>query len=149
MKMLKILLCLPMTAMATAMASEANCWKQAGERYGIDPAVLVAIAKTESSLNPLALGRNETRRGISYDVGLMQINSQWFPTLSQHGIEPTHLWDPCTSIHVGAWILANNLRRGDFWEAVGAYNAGWDPSPKQAKRRNDYAWRVYRHLAGR
>ena len=75
----------------------------------------------------------------------MQINSQWWPALAQYGIEPSHLWDPCTSIHVGAWILANNMQRGDYWSAVGAYNAGWDPS--QAKKRNDYAWRVYRHLA--
>ena len=131
---------------AAGVAAEANCWTQAGQRYGVDPALLVAIAKTESSLNPLALNRNRGARGESLDIGLMQINSQWWPTLARFGIEPEHLWDACTSIHVGAWILANNLARADLWTAVGAYNAGW--KPERSTRRNEYAWRVYRHLAG-
>lgn len=68
-----------------------------------------------------ALNRN---RDGSWDVGLMQINSRWLPTLSRHGITAEQLWEPCVSIHVGAWILAGNFRRLGFnWEAVGAYNA--------------------------
>ena len=54
----------------------------------------------------------------------MQINSSWLPTLAGHGIAEHHLFDACTSIHVGAWILAGNVSRlGYTWEAVSAYKA--------------------------
>ncbi|MFC0022236.1 transglycosylase SLT domain-containing protein [Neisseria gonorrhoeae] len=34
------------------------------------------------------------------------------------------VWNPCTNVHIGAWILANSYRQhGKSWEAVGAYNA--------------------------
>jgi soluble lytic murein transglycosylase-like protein len=115
------------------------CWEQAGERYGVSPELLYAIARTESGLDPQAVGRN---RDGSRDIGLMQINSAWLPSLSAHGIAERDLFDPCTSIHVGAWILAGNVRRlGYTWEAVGAYNAA-SPSLRRA-----YAERVYRQVA--
>ncbi|PIV87852.1 MAG: hypothetical protein COW48_09240 [Hydrogenophilales bacterium CG17_big_fil_post_rev_8_21_14_2_50_63_12] len=47
------------------------CWKEAGTRYGVSPQLLYAIARTESGLNPQAIGRN---RNGSRDIGLMQIN---------------------------------------------------------------------------
>ena len=115
------------------------CWEQAGERYGVSPELLYAIARTESGLDPQAVGRN---RNGSRDIGLMQINSAWLPRLSAHGIAERDLFDPCTSIHVGAWILAGNVRRlGYTWEAVGAYNAA-SPTLRRA-----YAERVYRQVA--
>ena len=114
------------------------CWEQAGERYGVSPELLYAIARTESGLDPQAVGRN---RNGSRDIGLMQINSAWLPRLSAHGIAERDLFDPCTSIHVGAWILAGNVRRlGYTWEAVGAYNAA-SPTLRRA-----YAERVYRQV---
>ena len=114
------------------------CWEQAAERYGVSPDLLYAIARTESGLDPRAVGHN---RNGSRDIGLMQINSAWLPRLSTHGIVETDLFDPCTSIHVGAWILAGNVRRlGYTWEAVGAYNAA------HPARRRAYAERVYRQI---
>jgi len=54
----------------------------------------------------------------------MQINSSWLPKLRKYGIGVNELFDPCTSIQVGAWILAQNIQRlGHSWEAVGAYNS--------------------------
>ena len=115
------------------------CWEQAAERYGVSPHLLYAIARTESGLDPQAVGHN---RNGSRDIGLMQINSAWLPRLWALGITERDLFDPCTSIHVGAWILAGNVRRlGYTWEAVGAYNAV-DPALRRA-----YAERVYRHVA--
>jgi soluble lytic murein transglycosylase-like protein len=114
------------------------CWDEAAARYGLSSHLLYAIARTESGLNPAAVGRN---RDGSRDIGLMQINSSWLPTLASHGIAEHHLFDACTSIHVGAWILAGNVSRlGYTWEAVGAYNA------RSASLRRAYAHRVHRAL---
>lgn len=115
------------------------CWQEAAARYGVNASLLYAIARTESGLDPLARGRANANG--SYDIGLMQINSGWLPALRRHGIEERQLYDACTSIHVGAWILAQNMRRlGNSWDAVGAYNAA-DP-----KKRLAYALKVYRNL---
>lgn len=125
--------------LALAIASPAMaCWNEAAQRYGVNPQLLYAIAKTESGLDPRALNRNPDG---SYDIGLMQINSRWIPTLRRYGISEARLFEPCTSIHVGAWILAQNMRRlGNTWNAVGAYNA---KTPAQRLR---YAIKVYRNI---
>lgn len=114
------------------------CWDEAAGRFGVNPSLLYAIAKTESALKPSAINRN---RDGSYDIGLMQINSRWLPTLRKYGVNAEQLWDPCTNIHVGAWVLAQNMQRmGNSWEAVGAYNA------RDATRRMNYALKVYKNL---
>lgn len=97
------------------------CWDDAATRYQVNSALLHAIARTESGLNPLAIGRNPNG---SHDIGLMQINSAWLSTLATYGISERDLFEPCTNIHVGAWILAYNFYRiGYTWDAVGAYNS--------------------------
>merc|ERR1711862_384254 len=103
-------------------ASSSNCWVDAGTRYQVDPWLLYAIAEQESSLNPLAVNHNN--RDKSRDVGIMQINSFWFPKLEKYGLSEQRLFDPCTNIHVGAWILSQSIQVfGNNWRAVGAYNA--------------------------
>jgi soluble lytic murein transglycosylase-like protein len=124
-------------ALSTSTSAHA-CWEEAAERYGMNPHLLYAIAKTESNLNPSAINRNKNG---SYDIGLMQINSRWLPTLRKYGIEESQLWDACVNIQVGAWVLAQNMQRmGNSWEAVGAYNA------RTPELRVRYAQKVYRNL---
>jgi soluble lytic murein transglycosylase-like protein len=127
----------------------AACWDAAAQVYGVDPWLLYGIAKVESSLDPHALNLSHLQRTGSYDIGLMQINSRNLPTLAVAGIAPEHLWDSCTSIHVGARILREKIdRHGDNWEAVGAYNASCTRLKGAAcsKARRDYAWKVYRAI---
>lgn len=115
------------------------CWDAAAVRYGVSSELLYAIARTESALNPQAVGRNQNG---TRDIGLMQINSAWLPTLATHGIAERDLLEPCTNIQVGAWILADNVRRlGYTWDAIGAYHSA---SPA---RRHAYAKRIYRQIA--
>lgn len=99
-----------------------KCFDSASTRFGVDKQMLVAIAKTESSLNPNAVGPKNVNG--STDIGMMQVNSWWLPTLAKHGITERDLMGACTNIYVGAWILAQNINRhGATWKAVGAYNA--------------------------
>ena len=112
------------------------CFDHAAQRYGMDSALLRAIAQVESGGNPVALGKNADG---TEDIGLMQINSRWLPKLASYGIARQDLLDPCTNVQVGAWVLSQNLRRyGYTWRAVGAYNAG-----KEGKR-EVYVRRVMR-----
>lgn len=114
------------------------CWEDVATWYGVNVNLLYAIAKTESGLNPMA--RNKNKNG-SYDIGLMQINSSWLPTLRKYGIDEKSLQDPCTNLQVGAWILSGNMQRmGITWEAVGAYNA------KDPGLRIKYARKVYQNI---
>lgn len=123
--------------LAVALPARA-CWQEAGSRYQIAPALLYAIARTESALNPTASHRN---RDGSMDIGLMQINSVWLPDLAKYGISARDLWEPCTNIHVGAWVLAQKIKKhGMTWDAVGAYNA------TTPLKRTHYAWKVYANL---
>ena len=133
--------------LAPSLASA--CWDEAGERYGVSPQLLYAVARVESSLNPAAVNNSHRKDTGSYDIGLMQINSSHLSRLARHGINEADLYDPCMNIHVGAWLLADEFSRyGVSWEGVGAYNAactrlrGKDCRVARAK----YAWLVYRHL---
>lgn len=98
------------------------CFQSAATLFNVDKRLLVAIAQTESSLRGHAVGPKNSNG--SYDMGIMQINSAWIPTLAKKGISTQQIMDPCTNIHIGAWILSGNINRhGPVWKAVGAYNA--------------------------
>ncbi|RCX28008.1 lytic transglycosylase domain-containing protein [Thioalbus denitrificans] len=132
---------LPGAAGATALD---GCFEAAAARYDLSPKLLRAIARAESAMDHAAQAVN---RDGSRDIGLMQVNSWWLPRLSGYGITEASLWDPCTNIQVGAWILAGNVARyGYTWEAVGAYNAGTGTSETTQNRRVNYARRIYEHL---
>jgi soluble lytic murein transglycosylase-like protein len=139
-------------AMTMALSGSASaCWDEAARAYGVDPWLLYGIAQVESALDPHALNTRHLQRTGSYDIGLMQINSRNLPSLAVEGISPEHLWDTCTSIHVGARILREKMgRHGNTWEAVGAYNASCTRLKGAAcrKARMDYAWKVYRAIGG-
>lgn len=120
------------------------CFHEASNRFMIDHRLLVAIAEVESGMNPSAIGYNK-RKGVvlSEDIGLMQINSSWLPTLKKMGISRSDLINnPCQNIFIGAWILAHNISaNGVNWESVGAYNAGFKDA--NAPFRMRYARKVY------
>lgn len=138
--LLRLVLCLQIFGCFAAQPLPvlAHCFDLASQRYRVPAPLLRAIAEQESRHQPHASNRNVNG---SVDIGLMQINSQWLPTLRQHGIESQDLWDPCVNVLVGAWILHKNFQRyGYNTQGLGAYNSG-DP-----KRRERYAAEVLKRL---
>lgn len=127
----------PLLAVVGSTA-HAACFELAAQRYKVPAPLLKAIAQQESGGRSHAVNRNANG---SSDIGLMQINSAWLPTLARHGIAQQHLYDPCVSALVGAWILSNNFARlGYTLQGLGAYNA---VSPDKRER---YARQVLRRL---
>lgn len=115
-----------------------GCFQSAGDYYGINPLLLKAIARQESSMNPRALNRNTNG---TTDIGLMQINTWHMPKLRKAGVTEQRLWEPCVNIAVGAWVLADAIsRHGMTWKAVGVYHSPTD------WRQRDYAGKVQRYL---
>jgi soluble lytic murein transglycosylase-like protein len=127
-------------ALMAALAGVAlGCWLAAAERFQVPAALLRAIAHVESGDN--ASARNVNADG-TIDRGLMQINSRWLPELRRFGIDESDLYVPCVSIHVGAWVLAQEIERyGYSWEAIGAYQSG--PYDLRSKAKKLARYRVY------
>lgn len=116
------------------------CFKEAEQRYSIPPGFLKAIAQTESSMRPWIESHTS-------DIGLMGINRSWLPVLrKRYGLSERDVWEPCTNVMVGAWILANEFARlGRNWNAVGAYNAACTKLQGAScmKVRQQYSQRVW------
>jgi cell wall-associated NlpC family hydrolase len=85
----------------------------AGQRYGVDPALLSAVAKTES-------GYNATAVSPAGATGLMQLMPATARSLGVNAL------DPAQAVDGAARILSNNLRsfNGRVDLALAAYNAG-------------------------
>ena len=125
----------------SAPPAMADCWHSAGERYGIEPELLQAIAVVESGLSPTATNVNKNG---SKDYGLMQINSQHLSHLKKYNItQDSLIKNPCQNVMAGAWVLAGLMRKfGYSWEAVGAYNAGNGRDRKTKMWRQRYIKKV-------
>ena len=124
-------------------------------KYRVPASLARAIARVESAGNPYAVnvaGRsyqvrskaealqiitNARKKGLSHDVGLMQVNSRW---LRNYGVNPAVALEPECNVWLGVWILACEIHRhGLNWTAVGAYHS---PNPR---RRAGYAYTVWRN----
>lgn len=108
-------------------ASEAIPYKsiflEAARHYGVEPSLLMAIAEQESNFDANAVNvRSET----DMDIGIMQIWTNWLPTLSSFNINKEDLYKPEVNIYIGAWILSSNFASHGINEnSLGAYNAGF------------------------
>lgn len=118
----------------------------------------MAIGRHESGMKPFCLNvagkdyqpgtREEAVKIIreaqaankSYDVGIMQINSQW---LKRWNLDPVELLDPETNIRIGVQLLREEIERhGLNWRAIGKYHS---PNPI---RGSYYAGMVTRQIKG-
>nr|WP_322255236.1 TonB-dependent receptor [Klebsiella quasipneumoniae] len=113
-----------------------------GYKYVLDNWTVDLYTRVDNLFKIDAIGRNPV---TGYGSGLMQIDSQHFNELSRYGIKPDHLLsDACLNIYTGAYYLAQAFKKwGVSWDAVGAYNAGFKKTPRQAARRYEYAKKIH------
>ena len=111
----------------------------AGQKWGVDPMVLKAIALQESSLNPRAANVSNP---ADPSYGLMQMScmpdghggclANEFNLVGWPPASAAALFDPAISVDLGAQLLAQNLRAtgGDYAHAIAMYNSGstYDPA---------------------
>ena len=87
-------------------------FEAAGERWNVDPALLAAVAKTESAFNPNAVSHVGAQ-------GLMQFMPA---TAAEIGVDPS---DPASAIDGAARYLRTSLDQfGSAELAIASYNAG-------------------------
>lgn len=109
----------------------------ASRGLGLDPNLVLGIIRQESAFDEMALSRAGAR-------GLMQVMPETGRKVAQklglRGYSTERLWDPDTSIRLGASHLADHFRyfrkSGDrrLGLALSAYNAGLDAARKWAGR---------------
>ena len=134
-----------LVSFSAAQSVKAECWDEAAEMYGIDPYLLKAIGWKESRGHVGAVG--SLLKDGNRALGLMQINTIHMPTLRKQGIRREDLFDPCTSQKVGAWVLADCLKKkGDVWVAVGCYYGG--PASRAYTAMRLYAKDVKKYFEG-
>jgi soluble lytic murein transglycosylase-like protein len=122
----------------------AQCVAAASAQYGVPDLLLYAIMRQEGG-RPGTVSRNKNR---TVDMGRMQINSSWLPTLAPLGYTAEYLtWNDCGNIMVAAWILKSNYQKfGNQWnawpQAIMAYNVG---QPKSFRTRG-IGWKYARSV---
>ena len=91
-------------------------FKRAGEVYGVDPKLLMAIAQRESKFNTGAVGRGGA-------LGMMQVMPA---TGARYELTPEELMDPKTAIDFTAMYMSERIAAygGDLVLALSAYNQG-------------------------
>ena len=120
-----------------------SAFTNASAATGVPVAVLKAIARQESGLNPNAVGKNG-------EIGLIQVkpSTAQNPGFGLAGVDPATLRDPSANAMFGAQYLAARAKaagvtdfsdRQQLAKALMAYNGGGDPN---------YVANVTRYLPG-
>lgn len=152
-----LLLCLVGVAHAQADIFDVPC-----AQYQVPKSLALAIAQQESNLYPwavniegrsfrprsreeaLALIRKAQAYRLSFDIGIMQVNSWW---LRRFGLSAEQVLHPQNNVLVGVHILAQEIRRhGLNWKAIASYHT---PLHKNPARGRAYALAVLRRMYGK
>lgn len=104
----------------------AACLLIAAQTYQVPPGVLLGIMQVEGGRIGQAVGNTNG----SYDLGPMQVNTVWLPTLARkwNTSQSTAMrWlrdDGCVNMAVSAWILRQRINyTGDLWSGIAGYHS--------------------------
>lgn len=96
------------------------CIAQTAKRFNLPEALLRSVLEVESG----KVGELRVNKNGTYDIGPMQINSSWLNKFSTHVTKEQILYNGCTNIQVGAWILRYNIdKAGNIWQGIGNYHS--------------------------
>ena|SRR6185312_13506253 len=98
-----------------------SCINRAAVEFHVPAPLIVSVLSIERGTT----GTISRNKNGTYDMGQMQINSFWLPTLKKYGYsENDIIHDACTNVYVGTWILANNISKSNkVWKGIGNYHS--------------------------
>jgi hypothetical protein len=112
--------------MITAQALAA-CLMLASQAYSVPPAVMVGILHVEGGRVGQQVGPNVNG---TYDLGPMQVNSRWMPTLAAAWkVDKKTAFrlvrdDGCVNVRVAAWILRQKIdEAGSLYKGIAYYHS--------------------------
>ena len=142
-----LLACFPVSSASAAIASQplpppdspspvahsgpgrqiAACIEAAASTWHISPVVIVILLHVEGG----ALGAVHSNTNGTVDIGPMQINQIWLPTLARHWrltVPQTYADlenDFCANVVAGTWILHKAIKaaHGHLWRGVAYYHS--------------------------
>lgn len=103
-----------------------DLYRKYGDRYGIDPLLLKAIAQVESSENPKAKNPADPSYGLMQLLCVPDGQGGCKNRLNVLGWPPENvekLYDPDYSVYIGAQILSWNQGRYGFNKGIAVYNS--------------------------
>lgn len=99
-----------------------KCLINTAYKYNLDPYLILAIKRVESSnrwdKNVFNKNKNGTR-----DIGIMQTNTIHLKTLKRFNITEADLYEPCVSMEVAGWMLAKLIKDHGVIEGIGRYHS--------------------------
>ena len=102
-----------------------ECINQAAITYFVPAKVILSILLTEAG----KVGKVNSNKNGTYDIGPMQINSTWLPILSKYGLTADQVqYNPCINVMVGTWILSEKIANlamsaSNYWQGVANYHS--------------------------
>lgn len=107
------------------------CILQEAHKQHLDPAVLLAVLRTENGRT----GKTSRNKNGSVDIGPFQINSTYLADTARRINLPVNyvyvqtMHNGCFNAAIGAWVLRTkiNAAKGDVWKGVAWYNSANSP----------------------
>jgi hypothetical protein len=104
-----------------------SCILAAANLHREPPALLLILLNVEGG----TLGAVSQNTNGTVDIGPMQVNQIWVPTVAAHWDASTNAtyealrYNFCANVEAGAWILRQGLdeARGDLWGGVAYYHS--------------------------
>jgi len=98
-----------------------ECINQAAVTYYVPAKVIISVIATEGG----NVGAAHPNKNGTYDLGPMQVNTSWLPTIQKYGYTQKLLqYDPCVNVMAGTWILSNKIIQSqDYWSGVANYHS--------------------------
>jgi Transglycosylase SLT domain. len=120
----------PIAIAATARAADRTiraCIDASAQLYHLPPALFLIILHVEGGRPGFVTGNTNS----TVDIGPMQINQIWLPTLARHWHATTRATfrairdNFCANVAAGGWILARSIREADghLWQGVAYYHS--------------------------